>query len=130
VKNIILFDGVCKLCSFAVGFIVKRDARAYFSFASIDSTLGKSLLKKYELQGLDTIVLIQNNQAYIYSDAVLHIAKGLSTWHRYLYILHYLPVGFRDFIYRFIAKHRYVVFGKKESCMLPSDELLERFLDT
>jgi predicted DCC family thiol-disulfide oxidoreductase YuxK len=129
-KNIILFDGVCNLCSLSVGFIVKRDSRAYFSFASVESMLGKQLLKEYKLQGVDSLILIENNQAYIYSEAVLRIAKGLSSWHRFLYAFHYLPLGFRDALYRFIARHRYAVFGKKESCMLPSDELLERFLDT
>lgn len=127
-KNIVLFDGVCNLCSFSVQFIIEHDAKACFHFASIQSEVGKKLLQKYGVEHLDTLILIQNKQAYIYSDAVLHIAKGLSSWHRYLYFFRFLPRFLRDGLYKLVAQSRYTIFGKKEQCMMPSDDMLSRFL--
>ena len=127
-KNIVLFDGVCNLCSFSVQFIIERDAKACFHFLSIQSELGEKLVQKYSLEHVDSLILIQNEQAYIYSDAVLHIAKGLSSWHRHLYFFSFLPRFFRDGLYKLVAQSRYTVFGKKEQCMMPSSDMLSRFL--
>jgi len=128
-KNIVLFDGVCNLCEASVKFIIKHDSQNYFYFASQSSELGKKLLKKYDLRDADSIVFITNNRAYIHSDATLEIAKNLDSWYKYMYIFRFIPKVFRDKIYRFIAKYRYKVFGKKDSCMMPSIELKDRFLD-
>jgi len=127
-KNIILFDGVCNLCSFSVAFIIKHDKKGYFYFASIQSKIGKSLIEKHAFQEIDSIILVQEDKAYIYSDAVLHIAKKLNSWHRYFYVFHLVPRIFRDTIYKVVAKYRYRFFGKKESCMMPTEEILERLL--
>ena len=127
-KNIILFDGVCNLCSFSVNFIIKHDKKGYFHFASIQSKRGKALIEKYALKELDSIILLQDDKAYIYSDAVLHIAKALDGWYRYLYIFRLIPRVFRDAIYRVVAKYRYRVFGKQESCMMPTESICQRFL--
>ena len=128
-KNIILFDGLCNLCSFSVQFIIERDPKGYFYFVSLESALGKRLLRIYGLEGVDSLILIENEQVYIYSDAVLHIAKGLSSWHRHVYFFHLLPRRFRDGLYRLVAKFRYNLFGKKESCMIPTLEVKNRFLE-
>jgi predicted DCC family thiol-disulfide oxidoreductase YuxK/nucleoside-diphosphate-sugar epimerase len=127
-KNIILFDGVCNLCSFSVQFIIEHDSSAYFHFVSVQSTLGEKLIKKYSLEHVDSLILIEKSHAYIYSSAVLHIAKSLSSWHRHLYIFHYLPRWLRDGLYRLVAKFRYNVFGKKERCMMPTPNIKSRFL--
>ena len=91
--------------------------------------MGKKLVEIYSVEKVDSLILIENNQVYIYSDAVLHIAKGLSSWHQYLYILHFLPRGFRDGIYRLLAKFRYNLFGKKEHCLMPTPDIESRFLE-
>jgi len=127
-KNIILFDGVCNLCSFSVNLIIKHDKKGYFHFASIQSKIGKELIEKHGLKELDSIILVQDDKAYIYSDAVLHIAKALDGWYRYLYIFRFTPKVFRDAIYKVVAKYRYRLFGKQESCMIPTEEVLGRFL--
>ena len=127
-KNIILFDGVCTLCNFSVTFIIRHDKKGYFHFASIQSNIGKSLIEKYALQGVDSIILVQEGKAYIYSNAVLHIAKKLDSWHKYLYFFRFIPRIFRDAFYKIVAKHRNRFFGKKESCMMPTKDILERLL--
>jgi len=127
-KKIILFDGVCNLCNFSVQFIIKYDKEAKFSFASQQSEVGKALIKKYNIEKFDSIVFIENEKCYLYSDAVLYIVKELGVPLRHLYIFRFIPKFIRDFIYKFIAKYRYIFFGKKENCMLPSVELENRFI--
>jgi predicted DCC family thiol-disulfide oxidoreductase YuxK len=78
---------------------------------------------------MDSIALIENNRAYTHSDAALEIARNLDGYYRHMYIFRFIPKVLRDAIYRFIAKYRYKVFGKKDSCMMPSNELKDRFLD-
>jgi predicted DCC family thiol-disulfide oxidoreductase YuxK len=129
VANIILFDGVCNLCEASVQFIIKHDSKNYFHFASQSSAIGKELLKKHKLEEIDSIILVKNSMGYTHSDAVLKISKKLDGWYKYLYVFRFIPRFLRDSIYRFVAKYRYKVFGKKDSCMMPSSELKDRFLE-
>ncbi|CAA6821526.1 MAG: Thiol-disulfide oxidoreductase [uncultured Sulfurovum sp.] len=128
-QNIILFDGVCNLCEASVQFIIKHDNKNYFYFTSQSSALGKKLLKKYDLDQVDSIALLQNNKAYTHSDAGLEIARHLDGWYKYLYVFRFVPRILRDGLYKLVAKYRYKVFGKKEHCMMPNEALKSRFLD-
>ena len=127
--KIILFDGVCNLCNSSVQFIIKHDPKAIFNFSSQQSEFGKKLIETYHLERFDSIILISDERIYFYSDAILEVVKELSSWVRFLYIFRFIPKSIRDRIYKLIAKYRYRIFGKKESCMLPSKEIETRFLD-
>lgn len=126
--NIILFDGVCNLCDFSVQFVIKHDKNAYFHFAAQQSEVGQDLVKKYQLQTLDSIILIKDESIYTYSSAAIEIAKHLDGGWKYLAIFRFLPTVIRDFIYKLVAKYRYSIFGKKDVCMIPTLENEERFL--
>ena len=129
-ENIILFDGVCNLCNHSVQFIIKRDPKEHFKFASLQSEIGQKLVKQYGIpKGIESIIYIENDKVYIKSSAALRISRKLNGYWRYLTILSILPSSFRDFFYDVIAKNRYKWFGKKESCMLPTKETKKRFLD-
>ncbi len=128
--NIVLFDGVCNLCNGAVQFILARDDAKYFSFASLQSVVGQELQKQYGvLENVDSIVLVENGKAYTHSDAALGIAKHLHglSW---ISAFAFVPKFLRDWFYNLLAKNRYRLFGKRESCWLPTPELRSRFLDT
>lgn len=127
---ILLFDGVCNLCNGVVQFIIKRDKKAVFRFASLQSTIGKELLKQYGLpcDEINTIVLIENDQAYTHSTAVLKMASNLSIFWIWTKLLWLLPAFIRDWGYNCVARNRYRWFGQQESCMLPRPEWKERFL--
>ncbi|WP_312096453.1 thiol-disulfide oxidoreductase DCC family protein [Niallia sp.] len=125
---IILFDGVCNLCNSSVQFIIKRDPKKQFFFASLQSEVGKSLLEKHHLSDVDSVVLIKKNKRYIESDAALEICRYLSNGWKLLTILKIIPSFLRDPLYRYIARNRYKWFGKRESCMLPTEEMKKRFL--
>lgn len=129
---IVLFDGVCNLCSSSVQFIIERDPQQYFRFAALQSDVGQQLLTQAGLSAtkLNTIVLVEQQQAYTHSTAALRIAQQLSggAW-RYLGRLGmYLPQPLRDLLYNWVARNRYRWFGKQQSCWLPSKALSARFI--
>lgn len=128
---IILFDGVCNLCNGAVQFIINRDEKDTFRFASLQSETGQKLLAIHQLQhkNIDSIVLIKNEKACIKSTAALHIAKELSGIWKLAYYYIVIPKFIRDAVYDFIARNRYAWFGKKDQCMIPTAKLKSKFLD-
>jgi predicted DCC family thiol-disulfide oxidoreductase YuxK len=130
-KFIILFDGVCNLCNGFVQFIIKHDKKNKFQFASLQSDFAKKVLIKHHedpLQ-LSTVVLIRRDKIYKKSSAALYILKDLGGLFPFLFIFIIMPSFLRDLFYNIISKYRYQWFGKKDTCMLPSPELKNRFLD-
>jgi predicted DCC family thiol-disulfide oxidoreductase YuxK len=129
-ESIILFDGVCNLCNSGVQFIIKRDSKCHFKFASLQSETGQMLLRKYGISNkIDSIIVIENEKVYIKSSAALQISKYLDGCWKYLIIFKVLPSSFRNFLYDILAKNRYRWFGKKDTCMLPTLEMKKRFLE-
>lgn len=129
-KAIILFDGVCNFCNKSVQFIIQRDEKAYFHFASLQSEIGKKLIEDYHIPpNINSLILLEENHYYTKSTAALRICKNLRGYWRFLKIFTFVPVSLRDFIYDFVAKNRYKWFGKTESCSLPSPQMKKRFLE-
>lgn len=128
-EKIILFDGTCNFCDHSVQFIIKRDPKKHFKFASLQSDIGKELAKQHHIpENLDSMILIENNRYYTKSTAALHICKYLRGAWKTFYIFQLIPKPLRDLVYNFIAKNRYKWFGTKQSCMIPSAEERKRFL--
>lgn len=128
-KKVILFDGVCNLCNGAVQFIIKRDSKKFFFFASLQSSYGQQLLRERMLgQTLETIILLKDHQTLQKSDAALEIARHLSGAWPALYVFKLVPRFIRDGVYQWIARNRYRFFGKRDACMVPTAELKSRFL--
>jgi len=128
---IVLFDGVCNLCNGAVAFIIARDRRAQFGFASLQSDAGRRLLR--ELSGddalPDTFVLVEDGRMFTQSTAALRIARRLGFPWSLAALLTVLPRAIRDGAYRLVARNRYRWFGKRETCMMPTADLRRRFLE-
>ena len=128
-KAIILFDGECNFCSSSVQFILNRDDKEYFSFASLQSDIGKELLKSHSVgKEVDSIVLIENDKAYIESTAALRICLHLKGSWKLCYGFLIIPSFLRNVFYKLIAKHRYRLFGKADQCMIPPPHIRNRFL--
>ncbi len=130
VKHIILFDGVCNLCNGSVQFIIKRDKHSKFRFASLQSEFGQDKLLAFHLDNkdMDSFVYVRDGKVFTKSTAGLMVLKDLGGLWKILYLLIIFPKPLRDWFYNLIAKNRYKMFGKKESCMLPSADLKSRFL--
>jgi predicted DCC family thiol-disulfide oxidoreductase YuxK len=129
---VILFDGVCNLCTSSVQFIIKRDDTKHFRFASLQSDIAQQLLTEFSFttssSNLATIVLIERGKLYTQSTAVLKIVKHLNGGWPLLYVFILVPAFIRDSLYNFISQNRYKWFGKKEVCWMPTEDLKERFL--
>lgn len=127
---VLLFDGVCNLCNCIVQFVIKRDPEGKFKFASLQSESGQTLLKKMGLptDDFDSFVFINGNKYFLKSSAGLHVLKELGGVWKLFYVFIILPRPLRDFIYGLIAKTRYRIFGKRDTCMVPTQDIKRRFL--
>lgn len=129
-EKIVLFDGVCSLCNQSVQFIIDKDPKAIFSFASLQSERGQALLAQYHLPSqLDSMVVITNNYAYTEASAVYQIAISLPLPYRLLaYSSNVVPLFLKNKLYQVIAANRYRWFGKIKSCRVATPEERQRFL--
>ncbi|HSW55171.1 MAG TPA: DCC1-like thiol-disulfide oxidoreductase family protein [Ignavibacteriaceae bacterium] len=130
-KQIILFDGVCNFCNFWVNFVIKRDKKNLFRFAALQSDKAKELTNKFNIDNsnLDTFVLIEGEKFFTKSTAALMVCKQLNWPIKILYPFIILPKFFRDFVYDLIARYRYKLFGKRDSCRVPTEEDKLKFLE-
>lgn len=127
--NIILFDGECHFCDSSVQFIIKRDRRKYFKFASIQSDLGEKLLAEFQIPNtVDSVVFIEGKKCYVKSTAALRICGRLDGMWRLFSPLLVIPTGLRDAVYDIVAKNRHKLVKKQNECKIPTKDQLERFL--
>ncbi len=129
-KQVVLFDGVCNFCNYWVNFAIRRDRKNRLKFTPLQGETAARLLPQYKLTttNLNSVVFIDNGRVYTQSSAALRICKHLDGGWKLFYGLIIIPKFIRDFLYNIIARNRYRWFGKKESCMLPTKEVQERFL--
>lgn len=129
-NHIIFFDGVCNLCNSTIDFLIRQNTDETLKFSSLQSEFAKQFLPKFsiDLNQLSTIYFYTNGQLYRKSKAAFNIAKHLPTPYRYLNFFSFLPSGLTDFFYNLIAKNRYRLFGKKETCRIPTQAELNRFI--
>ena len=130
-KKIILFDGICNLCNLSVQFIIRNDKKDVFRFVSLQTTFGQEILNHIgvDIKKIDSIVLYEPGIAYyIKSDAAFKIAYELKGLYKFLGFFSVLPKSITNLFYDYIAKNRYIWFGKKESCMIPTPVLANKFL--
>lgn len=127
-KHIILFDGDCNFCNFWVKFVIKRDRKDQFRFASLQSERGVELLGQYQLKAdLSTVVFIKSGSAYTKSSAALCIAQSLGGILSTSIVFWVVPKLIRDFVYDVVAKNRKKLL-KNESCIIPDSALRTKFL--
>ncbi len=130
---ILLYDGVCGLCNRFVQFVLKHDAAAQFYFASLQSDYASRILQQHALdsQDLDTVYVVEapGTQPKSRSDAVISILRTMGGfWSAIATVLRVFPKPVRDWGYNLLARNRYRIFGKYESCSLPEKKYQDRFL--
>lgn len=127
---IVVFDGVCVLCSGWVGFLLRHDHARQFRFAAMQGEAGRRLLDAHGLDPDDpmSFLLLDATGARTDSDAIIAVLARLGGVWRIAAALRALPRGLRDAAYRRLARNRYRWFGKREACHLPSAAERERFL--
>jgi predicted DCC family thiol-disulfide oxidoreductase YuxK len=126
----IIFDGFCNFCVGAVNFIIKRDHRRHFRFATVQSPIGAGLLREHNLrfEQLQSFVLIENGRVYQRSTAALRVARRLKGLWPLFNVFLIVPAPLRNAGYAMFSRRRYSLFGKRVTCMLPTPEMMESFL--
>jgi predicted DCC family thiol-disulfide oxidoreductase YuxK len=129
-QRVVLFDGVCKLCNGWAKFLIKHDQQRLFRLASVQSTEGQAILQWFglPLDHFDTMAYVEDGRLFVRSAAVLGIFAQLPAPWRWLACLRLCPRPLRDWCYDRIARNRYRLFGRHDSCLLPSADHAQRFL--
>ncbi|HEY0333752.1 MAG TPA: thiol-disulfide oxidoreductase DCC family protein [Stenotrophomonas sp.] len=128
---VIVFDGVCALCSRWVGFLLRFDRAGRYRFAAMQGASGRRLLQAHGLDPEDPLsfLLLEDGRAWTDSDAILRVLASLGgPWKVAAWASH-LPRTWRDAGYRTLARHRYRWFGRHDACYLPPPDQAWRFLD-
>lgn len=135
-RHIILFDGVCGLCDRLVQFTLPKDTQNKFQFASLQSDFGTKLLARYDIdaKSLQSFYVVadyglESERVYSKSDAAAFVLTTLGGKYKLLAVFKFLPKALRNWAYEFVGKHRYQIFGKSESCRLPSPDDKDRFIE-
>lgn len=130
--SIIVFDGVCKLCSRWVDFILRHDVDGRFKLAAMQGIHGRTLLASHGLSPDDpaSLLLVQGDRSYTDTDAIIRVLQNFGMGRRLLgNLLKLVPRRIRDLIYRWLARNRYELFGKRSQCRIPDSTQAWRFLD-
>lgn len=126
-----VFDGVCNLCSGYVRALTAMDRAGLIHFTSIQSRYGAQLCRENHVDPGDpaTFLFIRGGRVYRDSDAMIAMVACLPRPWRWLRALAIVPRRLRDAVYRWTARHRYTLFGKRRACIVPSPHLRARFHD-
>lgn len=130
-RNLIVFDGECVLCSGFFRFMLKRDKARRFEFATAQSPLGQRMYEALNLSAADfeTNLVIVDGKIFQRLDAFAAAMRALPGGWPFLSLVRFLPRAVKDPLYFSIARNRYVLFGRYETCMIPDAALLERFAE-
>jgi len=129
--SIIVFDGVCVLCSHWVDFVLGRDRHARYKFAAMQTASGRDLLIQHGIDPDDPLsfLLLEGKQGYMDTDAIVRILRSFgSGWKFVALLVAVVPRFIRDPLYRWIARHRYRMFGRRAACRVPTADIADRFL--
>lgn len=129
-KKIILFDGVCNYCNDKINFIIKHDVNDVFRFVALQSEKGQEIINYLGVNpSIDSIILYEPGIAYyVKSEAAFHILEELKTNYQWILLLNFIPNSIKDLVYDYIARNRYKWYGKKEACMIPTEEIKNKFI--
>jgi predicted DCC family thiol-disulfide oxidoreductase YuxK len=129
-QQIILFDGVCHLCNHAVKYVIQHDPDKKFLFVAFQSAAGANICGLFGVSPLqqESVLLIKEGKVFNKSNAVIAILRQCKGWASFFLLFSWLPEKWRNQIYDWVAKNRYKWWGKRDTCMLPTPDVLERFL--
>jgi predicted DCC family thiol-disulfide oxidoreductase YuxK len=132
----VLYDGVCGLCSRLLRFLLKHDHRAVFTFASLQSPVGRLMVERFggdphELTSFYVLANYRANHAQMFSrsSAALFVAGQLGWPWKAAVLTRVLPTAILDHVYNVVARNRYRVFGRYEQCLTPRPEFRGRFIE-
>lgn len=126
--KVIFFDGYCGLCNGFIDFMMKVDKNAIFKFSPLQSDYAKANLPLSDVEDLKSVVVLIDGQTYRKSEGVLKALGELGGIWKLSSLVGSLPSGVLNKGYDLVAQNRYKIFGKRESCRLPTPEERARFI--
>ena len=136
-NQVLLYDGVCGFCNQMVQMILRHDRHGTLRFAALQSAYGEAAKARHpELNNVDSVVLVERSsdtdeeRVFIRVDAALRVVAYLGGWWKLLLVFRILPRPVRDLFYDLFARYRYRLFGKYDSCLVPSPDVRSRFIDS
>jgi predicted DCC family thiol-disulfide oxidoreductase YuxK len=129
--NLVLFDGVCNLCTASVQFIIRHDRAGIFYFAPLQSDIGREICQSRGLDpaAVETFMLISGGRMLVRSDAAIEVVSRFGGAWKFVAVLRLIPRVARDWVYSTVARNRYRWFGRTEACMIPTADVKGRFLE-
>jgi predicted DCC family thiol-disulfide oxidoreductase YuxK len=129
-EHLLLFDGVCNLCNASVDFVIRRDTKRRFRFASLQSDVGQRILQEHGLSNteFDSVLYLRSGVLHTKSGAALRISARLDGLWPMFAVFMVIPSFLRDAVYSWIARNRYAWFGMRETCRVPTAEERSLFL--
>ncbi len=129
--RVVLFDGVSKLCSFWARFLIRHDRQQRYKLATVQSEEGKAILgwAGLPISYCDTMVYVHGGRCHVRSTAIIKTLAGLPFPWKFAVTAWLIPKPLRDWAYDRIARNRYSIFGKYDTCMLPEPDHMKRFLN-
>lgn len=127
-QKIIFFDGLCGLCNGFVDFMLKVDKKGIFSYSPLQSEYAAGVLPQDLREDLKTVVVMIDGKIYKKSQAIQKIFEALGGGWSLIGKNHLIPSSLLNVAYDVVASNRYKIFGKKDSCRLPTPEERARFL--
>jgi predicted DCC family thiol-disulfide oxidoreductase YuxK len=129
--SVIVFDGVCVLCSRWVDFVLRRDLQGRYKFAAMQTSSGRALLIEHGIDPDDPLsfLLLEDSKGYTDTDAIVRILRSFGPgWKLMGMLVSIVPRFVRDPLYRWIARNRYRMFGRRAACRVPTPDIADRFL--
>jgi predicted DCC family thiol-disulfide oxidoreductase YuxK len=129
--SVIVFDGVCMLCSRWVDFVLRRDPHGRYKFAAMQTASGRALLIEHGIDPDDPLsfLLLEDKKGYTDTDAIVRILRSFGPGWKFIALLvSSVPRFVRDPLYRWIARNRYRMFGRRAACRVPTADIADRFL--
>lgn len=129
--SVIVFDGVCMLCSRWIDFVLRRDLHRRYKFAAMQTASGRALLIEHGIDPDDPLsfLLLEDKKGYTDTDAIVRILRSFGPGWKFIALLvSIVPRFVRDPLYRWIARNRYRIFGRRAACRVPTADIADRFL--
>ena len=128
-QRVVFFDGICNLCQRSIKYLIKYDKKQSLKFASLQGEYANKMLHPTDHKNLESILYFDSKELYTKSTAILKICNVLGGWHKILLVGYLLPKFIRNMVYDVIAQNRYKWFGRQEHCMVPTNDLKNRFIE-
>lgn len=126
--NILFFDGYCSLCNGLVDWAMRQDKRARVKFASLQGETARSIIPENNINDTNTVVYWNGSESFQRSDAILHLLIDMGGIWKLAGVILVIPRFFRDLVYKWIASNRYFLFGRRQTCRMPTSQEKDRLL--